>query len=65
MRGPMSDFDPYLTLWDIYVAIGCDPDGDTGPGSMIAGMGHDGFARMVLDEVREFRQDYEDALEGL
>ncbi len=52
-------------LWDIYVATGAGTDRNDGPGSLIAGMGREGFARLVLESVRELRAGYAEALAGL
>jgi hypothetical protein len=53
-----------LVLWEIYVASGADTDGDAGPRAIIAGMGELGFAKVVLESVRELRADYCEALAG-
>ena len=47
-------------LWEIYKLTGADTDGDQGPGALIAGMGREGFARVVVDAVRELRQDHDE-----
>lgn len=49
-------------LWQCAVLSGMDTDGDTGPGALIAGMGVEGFARMVVEEVRRLRESYEEGL---
>lgn len=54
-------------LWDTWAALGHDTDGDTGPGALIAGMGLGGFARMVVEDARKWREESEsdyDALEA-
>lgn len=50
-------------LWACYAASGADTDGDTGPGAIIAGMGLSGYAEVVIEAVRELRNDYEEALD--
>jgi len=55
-------------LWEIYKLSGADTDGDQGPGALIAGFRHmgkdglSGFAELVVESVRELRQDYSEAL---
>lgn len=46
-------------LWDTWAALGHDTDGDTGPGALIAGMGLDGFAAMVVKDAATFREESE------
>lgn len=50
-------------LWSIYATSGADTDGDTGPGAIIAGMGLRGYAEVVVEAVRELRNDYQEALD--
>jgi hypothetical protein len=47
-------------LWDVWVALGHDTDGDTSPMPLIAGMGEEGFVRMVLQDATKWRQESED-----
>lgn len=49
-------------LWKCFAASGEDLDGDTGPRSLIAGMGLRGFADAVVHAVQRLREDYEEAL---
>lgn len=42
--------------------LGFDNDGDQTPDAVIAGMGIDGFARSFLDDVRQAREDHDEAL---
>lgn len=49
-------------MWDGYVALGFDPDGDKGPRAWIAGArSHGKFARQWLAEVRHHRADVDEA----
>jgi hypothetical protein len=49
-----------MGLWDAWVALGHDTDGDTGPGALIAGMGVDGFIAMVIRDAATWRKESED-----
>jgi hypothetical protein len=49
-------------LWDCGVAAGMDTDGDAGPEARVAGMGVEWFARSMLEQVRQLRADYDEAL---
>lgn len=44
-------------LWDVYAALGCDTDGDATPRALISGMGPEGFARMVVQEAKDYRAE--------
>lgn len=48
-------------MWDMYTALGFDTDGDTIPGHMIAGMGHAGFAKAMVDAAKEARKNCNEA----
>ena len=49
-------------LWQCAVWSGMDTDGETGPAAFLAGMGEAGFATMVVEEVRDLRKNYDEAL---
>jgi hypothetical protein len=46
-------------LWECYKLSGADTDGDQGPAALIGGNGASGFARIVVEAVRELRLDYD------
>lgn len=47
-------------LWDVWVALGHDTDGDTGPGAWIAGSGLDVWIAGVVRDAAEWRRQSED-----
>jgi hypothetical protein len=64
----MTDLDVFIltqALWECGVASGMDTDGNTGPESMIAGMGLAGFAKAMVKQVEGLRDDYDDSLKEL
>ena len=52
-------------LWDCGIAAGMDTDGQKTPDAVIAGMGLEGFIRLMVNEVEELRQDYTLAIRGI
>lgn len=48
-----------FALWHVYHALGFDTDGDTNPKSVIAGMGAEQFALLVIDSAHETYEQYE------
>ena len=49
--------------WDAMTALGQDTDGDTTPAALIAGMGHQGLARVLVQFAGQARLDYDESLE--
>ena len=49
-------------LWEIYKLCGEDTDGDEGPGALIAGNEPAGFADIVVQAVRQLREEYDESL---
>lgn len=55
----------HQTMWDMYREMGFDTDGNPGPGAVIAGGSAESYRRMMLDAAKEFRRDYDAALDEI
>ena len=52
------------TMWEAYVHLGFDPDGDDNPGAWIAGAGsHEKWAEQWLEEIADHRADDDQAMD--
>jgi hypothetical protein len=51
-------------MWDARAALGFDNDGDSTPAAAIAGGGFETFARNHVEDAKEQRRDYDEALSG-